>query len=68
MRETDLPSPNMGETGFHLRRVVVRAINYLKRNERAFHGEHPAAPCLVEFLEASLIEARKHLPPAAETL
>lgn len=50
MREFDLPSPNIGATGFHLRRVAAKAISYIQINKRA-DGTHPEAAVLRNFFK-----------------
>lgn len=50
MREADLPSPNIGGTGFHLRRVAVKAISQIQAAARNMPGGvHPRAGQLRAF-------------------
>lgn len=52
MREFDLPSPNIGGKGHHLRRVAALAISYIQVNAAAFGGTHPNATNLRAFFSA----------------
>lgn len=51
MRDFDLPSPGIGGTGHHLRRVAAKAISYIQVNKRA-DGTHPLASSLRAFFSA----------------
>lgn len=51
MRETTLPSPGIGGTGHHLRRVSAKAISYIQVNQRS-DGTHPSATDLRKFFQA----------------
>lgn len=51
MRDFDLPSPGIGATGHHLRRVAAKAISYIQINKRA-GGTHPSASQLRAFFSA----------------
>lgn len=52
MRESDLPSPNIGARGFHLRRVAAQAISQLEVVAPAYGGTHPEAQALADFFTA----------------
>lgn len=52
MREFDLPSPNIGGKGHHLRRIAAQAISYIQVNAPAFGGTHPHASDLRAFFSA----------------
>lgn len=52
MREFDLPSPNIGGKGHHLRRIAAQAISYLQVNAPAYGGTHPNANPLRAFFSA----------------
>jgi hypothetical protein len=53
MRESDLPSPNIGGKGYHLRRIAAAAIGQIEANAPAFvDGKHPAASELRAFFSA----------------
>lgn len=52
MREFDLPSPNIGSKGYHLRRVAANAVSYIQVNAKAFGGTHPNATALRAFFSA----------------
>ena len=52
MRDFDLPSPGIGPTGHHLRRVAAKAISYIQVNKRA-DGTHPTASQLRAFFAAA---------------
>ena len=44
MRESNLPSPNIGATGFHLRRVAAKAISEIQSTcSRTGESTHPNA-------------------------
>lgn len=49
MRESDLPSPGIGGTGHHLRRVAVKAISYIQVGAVSRGGKHPNATDLRKF-------------------
>jgi hypothetical protein len=49
MREFDLPSPNIGGSGHHLRRIAAKAISYIQVNAPAYGGTHPNATTLRAF-------------------
>lgn len=51
MRDFDLPSPAIGATGHHLRRVAAKAISYIQVNQRP-DGTHPLASGLRSFFAA----------------
>jgi len=54
LRETDLPSPNIGSRGYHLRRVMAQAISQLEiAAEHYPNGEHPSAQAFTDFLNAA---------------
>jgi len=53
MRETDLPSPNIGARGFHLRRLASQAISQIEIAARGYPGGiHPEATNLRAFFSA----------------
>lgn len=53
MRETDLPSPKIGSTGHHLRRVAAKAISEIQVSApRYTNREHPNADDLITFFKA----------------
>ncbi|WP_448500710.1 hypothetical protein [Sphingomonas sp.] len=53
MRETDLPSPNVGARGFHLRRVASQAISQIEVSAPSYTGgKHPDASSLRAFFSA----------------
>jgi hypothetical protein len=52
MREFDLPSPNVGGMGHHLRRIAAKAISYIQVNAAAYGGTHPNASSLRAFFSA----------------
>jgi hypothetical protein len=58
MQEFDLPSPNIGGQGHHLRRVAAKAISYIEINAAAYTGavgvagRHPSADELHTFFTA----------------
>lgn len=49
MREIDLPSPNIGGKGHHLRRIAAQAISYIQVQAPARGGTHPSATTLRAF-------------------
>jgi hypothetical protein len=51
LRDIDLPSPGIGGTGHHLRRVAAKAISYIQVNKRV-DGTHPLATDLRKFFQA----------------
>jgi len=51
MRDINLPSPGIGGTGHHLRRVAAKAISYIQVNQR-IDGTHPSATDLRKFFQA----------------
>ena len=53
MRETDLPSPNIGGKGYHLRRIAAQAISQLEVSAPAYGGSHPSATSLAAFFNAA---------------
>jgi hypothetical protein len=53
MRDTDLPSPNIGSRGHHLRRVASQAISQLQIAAPGYGGTHPAATSLRAFFSAA---------------
>jgi hypothetical protein len=53
MRDTTLPSPNIGATGFHLRRVAAKAISEIQSTcARTGSSTHPRASDLRAFFAA----------------
>jgi uncharacterized protein YjdB len=53
MQEFDLPSPDIGGKGHHLRRIAAQAINYVQTHEAAYEdGIHPSAETLTDFFTA----------------
>ena len=53
MREANLPSPNIGATGFHLRRVAAKAIGEIQSTcARSGSSTHPRASELRAFFAA----------------
>lgn len=52
MRDIDLPSPGIGGTGHHLRRITAKAISYIQVNKRV-DGTHPLASSLRAFFTAA---------------
>jgi hypothetical protein len=58
MRETDLPSPDIGGKGHILRRLVSNAINSLAVSAPHYTtGAHPKAASLAAFLTAAAVKA-----------
>jgi hypothetical protein len=54
MRETALPSPNIGSRGYHLRRVATQVISQLEVAATFYpDGKHPAAATLADFFTAA---------------
>lgn len=50
MRESDLPSPDIGARGYHLRRLASQAISQLEISAPAYAGgKHPDATKLRAF-------------------
>ena len=50
MKESTLPSPNIGSTGFHLRRVAAKAISEIQTTcARSGESTHPNASTLRAF-------------------
>lgn len=49
MKEASLPSPGIGSTGFHLRRVAAKAISEIQRGAPHMGGTHPNASKLRAF-------------------
>lgn len=53
MREDNLPSPNIGSRGFHLRRVAAQSISQLQVVAPNYaNGKHPQAATLKAFFLA----------------
>lgn len=53
MREASLPSPDVGSSGFHLRRIAAKAISDIEIVAPRYPtGEHPKATPLREFFLA----------------
>lgn len=53
MKEASLPSPGIGSTGFHLRRVAAKAISQIQVAARHYDdGTHPKASELRAFFSA----------------
>ena len=53
MQESTLPSPDIGSTGYHLRRVAVKAISQLEVVAMNYtNGAHPGAATLASFFTA----------------
>ncbi len=53
MRETDLPSPNIGSRGYHLRRVASLALSQMEIAAPYYqNGKHPDAAALKAFFVA----------------
>jgi hypothetical protein len=53
MRESDLPSPDIGGKGHHLRRISAAAISQIQVNAPAYAGGlHPSATKLRAFFSA----------------
>lgn len=67
MRESDLPSPNIGGKGHHLRRIMVNAISQLQNGQYG-NGRHPASVDLAAFLTAAQAAVTALLPAAASTI
>ena len=54
MREFDLPSPNIGGKGHHLRRIAANAISQLEIAATGYAGgKHPNATDLRKFFSAA---------------
>jgi hypothetical protein len=66
MRESDLPSPDIGGKGFHLRRITAQAISQLQVGNYG-NGRHPAAVALSAFFAAAKAAADALLPAAPTT-
>lgn len=50
MRDFDLPSPNIGAKGHHLRRIAAAAISYVEVTaSKHAGGKHPSASALRAF-------------------
>lgn len=64
MRESDLPSPDIGGKGHHLRRIAAMAINQITVNASAYGGRHPAATTLSAFFAACKTASDLMLPVA----
>lgn len=53
MRESDLPSPNIGARGYHLRRIAANAISQLQVSAPSYPGgKHPEGSTLRAFFSA----------------
>lgn len=53
MREASLPSPGIGNRGYHLRRVAANSISDIEKSARAYAGgTHPKASQLRAFFIA----------------
>jgi len=61
MREAALPSPDLGATGYHLRRIMAQAISYIEVNQYA-NAKHPAAKAFSDFLASCKTTVDSYLP------
>jgi hypothetical protein len=54
MRETDLPSPNVGGKGFHLRRIAAAAVSQFEVSAAGYtNGVHPESQTLANFFTSA---------------
>lgn len=62
MVESDLPSPNLGALGFHLRREVLKSINYVELQAANRGGKYDAAEDLHAFLTDCASHVEQFIP------
>lgn len=68
MRDTDLPSPNMGSEGFHLRRLVAKVVNSMSVVAPNYAYAHPSKTELIAFFTATIAAVNAIIAPPVNTV